>query len=165
MVALVNSDTIVTPHWLDLLTAHLLVDPSTGVLAPLSNAATWQSIPEMNDPDGGWSTNPLQEGWDADKMARAVFLRSKMCLGEVPLLNGFLMLVKAQVFRKIGLMDEKAFPAGFGEENDFGLRARKAGYKLRVDDSVFIYHHKSKSYGSERRNSLANDVKPILSKR
>lgn len=42
--------------------------------------------------------------------------------------------------------DEDLFPFGFGEENDFALRAGQAGWKRVVVPSTYIFHHKTKSY-------------------
>lgn len=44
------------------------------------------------------------------------------------------------------LQDEHLFPFGFGEENDFALRAGQAGFRRVVVPWVYIYHHKTKSY-------------------
>lgn len=46
----------------------------------------------------------------------------------------------------MSLQDEDLFPFGFGEENDFALRTGQAGFKRVVVPSVYIYHHKTKSY-------------------
>ena len=73
----------------------------------------------------------------------------------MPVLNGFCLFVKAEVVEAVGLMDEVAFPHGFGEENDFALRALAAGYSLKVADDVYVWHHKSKSYGDATRQALS----------
>ena len=39
-------------------------------------------------------------------------------------------MIKRKVVDSIGYMDEEAFPIGYGEENDFCLRASKANFKL-----------------------------------
>ncbi len=46
---------------------------------------------------------------------------------------------------EVGLMDDVAFPLGFGDENDFCLRAPSLGYELKVVEGVYVWHHKSKS--------------------
>ena len=47
-VVLLNSDTIVTPGWLDRLVACAASDPSTGIVGPLSNTASYQSVPAIS---------------------------------------------------------------------------------------------------------------------
>lgn len=38
------------------------------------------------------------------------------------------------------------FPYGFGEENDFALRAGDKGFRRVVVPWVHVFHHKTKSY-------------------
>lgn len=56
---------------------------------------------------------------------------------------------------EIGLLDEIAFPVGYGEENDMCARAVKAGYTLMIADDTYVFHAKSKSFGHEKRKVLA----------
>src|SRR5690606_41540290 len=73
----------------------------------------------------------------------------------VPLVHGFCMCIKREVFEIIGGFDEVAFPSGYGEENDFCIRAAENGFRLNIAIDAFVFHAKSKSYSnSERRKSL-----------
>ncbi len=63
-VVLLNSDTIVTPGWLDRLLECAATDTRIGIVDPLSNAATYQSVPERFDADQDWALNPLPAGMD-----------------------------------------------------------------------------------------------------
>ncbi|MEO0249484.1 MAG: glycosyltransferase [candidate division WOR-3 bacterium] len=60
-VVLLNSDTVVTPEWLDRLIACAESDTRIGLVGPLSNTASWQSIPEIES-HGDWAANPLPTG-------------------------------------------------------------------------------------------------------
>ena len=64
-IVLLNSDTIVTEHWLTKLYDALFNgDPKIQIVGPLSNAASFQSLPNLKDPvTGGWSINPYPLGW------------------------------------------------------------------------------------------------------
>ncbi|TAF38017.1 MAG: hypothetical protein EAZ66_06725 [Alphaproteobacteria bacterium] len=64
-------------------------------------------------------------------------------------------MIKRAVLEAIGWLDEESFPYGYGEENDFSIRARKAGFKLAIADNAYVYHSKSKSFGHERRQELS----------
>jgi hypothetical protein len=57
---------------------------------------------------------------------------------ETGFITGCSMLVKAAVFKAIGLLDEDYFL--YWEDADFSLRARKAGFKNMVVSSSWIYH-------------------------
>ncbi len=154
---LLNSDAIVPPLWL----RHMLLAfdkmPDAGIVGPLSNAATWQSIPDYRNETGGWAINELPLGWPVERMDALVnfAFQAKPRLPRVPVLNGFCLMVRATVFDQIGLLDEAAFPRGYGEENDFCFRAADAGFGLVVATNCYVYHAKSKSYGSATRNELA----------
>ena len=53
-------------------------------------------------------------------------------------LHGFCMLLRPEVLREIGFMDEQYFL--YWEELDYGLRAIAAGFKLLLCYDVFVYH-------------------------
>ncbi|MDD5290062.1 MAG: glycosyltransferase family 2 protein [Patescibacteria group bacterium] len=63
---------------------------------------------------------------------------------EVDQIMGAAMLIKREVFNKIGLLDEN-FWAVF-EEVDFCLRAKSAGYKTYFFPNWQIIHHKEQSF-------------------
>lgn len=56
---------------------------------------------------------------------------------------GTAILVAAQVFEQVGLLDEEYFISG--EIADFCLRARRQGYHPLVDPSVTVYHDTGRS--------------------
>lgn len=154
-VVLLNSDTIVTPGWLEGLFEVVQAHPKAAMIGPVSNAASWQSVPELHDVKGGWSSNPLPEGVRPEDVSRLVNDLSPRQFPEATLLNGFCTLMKREVIEQVGFLDEIAFPMGYGEENDLCLRVRKAGYTLVVADHVYVYHVKSASFGSARRAELS----------
>jgi len=151
---LLNSDTIVTPGWLDRMVTCAESDPGIGIVGPLSNTASWQSIPETFNPDGDWAENPLPEGFTPTDMSRRVAGHSGRVYPYVTFLNGFCMMIKRGLIEQIGIFDEENFGEGYAEENDYCLRAAKAGWSLAVADDVYIYHAQSRSYSNERRKLL-----------
>jgi len=155
--ALLNSDTIVPARWLTKITALFAARPDVGIVGPLSNAASWQSVPELSAPEGGWSVNPLPEGWDVERMDTLVEAASAHLPTppRVPLLNGFCFTVRAAMLDDIGLLDEQGFPRGYGEEDDLCMRAALAGWGLSVATDTYVFHAKSKSYGAKTRSELS----------
>ena len=151
---LLNSDTQVTPGWVDRLYRAMQLDNSIAVVGPLANTASWQSIPRLSN-NGDWADNPLPEGVTVEKMADLVAEYSGYLFPEVPLLNGFCMMIRRDAIDKVGLFDEKTFGQGYGEEDDFNLRVGYAGLKKVVADDTYIYHAQSKSYSSEKRMRLS----------
>ncbi len=160
-VLLLNSDTIVTPEWLDRLVACAEANPQVGLAGPLSNTASWQSIPEL-ETDGDWAENPLPPGSTPADMARLVARYSARLHPTVPLLNGFCYLIRRRVLAEIGYFDEASFAQGYGEEDDFTLRAAKAGWLAAVADDAYVYHAQSRSYSNERRHQLTEQSGRVL---
>jgi O-antigen biosynthesis protein len=151
-----NSDTIVTSNWLERLLTCALSQEKIGMVGALSNAASWQSVPSIFEEDGsGWCLNPLPEGLTVENIANIVKECSECSYPEVGVINGFCQLINSEMLNEIGLLDEQAFPTGFGEENDMCARAVKAGFKLLIADDVYIYHAKSKSFGHATRKELS----------
>lgn len=66
---------------------------------------------------------------------------------ESDFITGCSMLVKAEVFKKIGLFDEDFFL--YWEDADFSLRSKKAGFKNIVVSASWIYHFE-KSEGQKK---------------
>jgi|GEM_PF-2527695 GT2 family glycosyltransferase len=153
-VVLINSDTIVSKGWLDRMCQIMTDDESVGVVGPLSNTASWQSIPELTD-GSDWATNPLPKGITVENMAELVSKHSACIHLEVPLLNGFCMMIRKKALIDIGYLDEENFGQGYGEEDDFNLRAGEKGWKKIIADDVYVYHAQSKSYSSDRRHQLS----------
>ena len=154
-LALLNSDLVVTDGWLEGLLECAISSPGVAAVGPLSNAASWQSIPEMKDAGGRWRTNRYPDGMTHTDIARLVQLRSLRAFPRVPLLNGFCTLFNREAIEAVGFLDEVAYPVGYGEENDLCIRLLKAGYELAIADHVYVHHAKSMSFGTLRRQELS----------
>lgn len=155
-IILLNSDTVVTPGWLDRLAACASSSPRIGIVGPLSNAASWQNVPELLATDGSFAVNELPNGWTFADMADAVSrCAPQPTYPRVPFINGFCYLIKREVIKTIGLFDEVAFPRGYGEENDYSLRCADAGFELAIAEDCYVFHAKSRSFGHEQRKELS----------
>ncbi len=126
-LVLLNSDTIVTSGWLDRMIRCASSSPRICAVGPLSNTASWQSIPNLLLENGDWHDNPLPDGISTEDMARMLARSVIPTHPRLPFLNGFCLLIKRRALKSLGLFDEKTFGAGYGEENDFALRATAAG--------------------------------------
>jgi GT2 family glycosyltransferase len=153
-VVLLNSDTIVTSGWLERLLTCVEADPKIGIVGPLSNTASWQSIPKIES-SGDWATNPLPQGITTEKMAELVDQYSGYLFPSLPFLNGFCLLIRREVMNQIGFFNEELFGEGYGEENDYCLEARKEDETFPGRSGIGVYHAQSRSYSPERRKQLA----------
>lgn len=164
-VVVLNSDTIVSEGWLGKLMNCALSEEKVGMVGALSNAASWQSVPEIRDEKGDWHLNPLPEAISIDAFANMVAKHSTRNYPNVGVINGFCQLISMAMLDDIGLLDAVAFPIGYGEENDMCARAVKAGYKLLIADDTYVFHAKSKSFGHEKRKALAKQGSIALKKK
>ncbi|MGM1054026.1 MAG: glycosyltransferase family 2 protein, partial [Pseudomonadota bacterium] len=63
-----------------------------------------------------------------------------------------------------GLLDEQAFPRGYGEENDLCMRARALGWTHLIDDATYIAHVRAASF-KEEKQSLITAGQQVIQKR
>lgn len=150
-VVLLNSDTIVTHRWLQKLRAAAYSNSKIGTVTPFSNAAGAFSVPVIG------VVNEIPTHLTLDSMAKLVEYCSSLDYPEVPTGNGFCMYIKRKLIQDIGGMDSIQFHRGYGEENDFCMRALKAGWINIIDDSTFIYHKRSASFSDEKNELMKNN--------
>ena len=154
-VVLLNSDTVVGPSWLDRMLACAQSDPCVGIVGPWSNAASWQSIPEVVGTDGAWSTNPDITPEDVLGINERLSRYGARVRPRVPLVNGFCYLVTREVLETVGSLDVASFPRGYGEEDDLSIRASQAGFTAAIADDCFVYHAKARSYSPTQRDAIS----------
>ena len=147
-VVLLNADTQVGPNWLaGLRRAAYCADDVATATAVSDNAGAF-SVPELE------RENALPACWTFDEAARALWQGAGHAYPELPTGNGFCMYIRRTVIDSIGVLDEAAFPQGYGEENDFCQRASAQGLRHLIAGNVLVHHARSQSFGHERRASL-----------
>ena len=72
---------------------------------------------------------------------------------------GFCMLIKREVFEKVGKFDEIYSPGNF-EDTDFSRRAIKAGYKCVMAKGAYVYH--AQNTGFKKRKDWDEKFKTNL---
>ncbi len=145
IILLANSDTVFPSGSVAGLVAVL--ENGADLCSPLSNAASWQSVPAKLSSSGNWTANLTIAAGDASQLNEIVRRVSRRDHPRVPLLNGFCLAMAASVLNTIGYFDESCFPTGYGEEDDFCIRAGEAGFRCVIADDVFVFHEKSMSFG------------------
>ncbi len=141
-VVLLNSDTVVTARWTEKMHAAAYSSPTVATVTPLSNNATICSLPEFLE------DNLLPAGISVEEMGDAVEQMSDREYPRLPTGVGVCLFIKRSVLDEVGFFDERQFGLGYGEENEFCIRATAAGYEHVADDATFIYHAGQKSFGA-----------------
>jgi GT2 family glycosyltransferase len=146
-VVLLNSDTEVAADWLDRLHRAAWSGACVGTVTPFSNNATICSFPafcEDNALPPGHTTTTLDRLFAAAHPGQAL---------DIPTAVGFCMYIRRDCLDDVGAFDADTFGAGYGEENDFCLRASARGWSHLHALDVFVYHVGATSF-SERRHEL-----------
>jgi GT2 family glycosyltransferase/glycosyltransferase involved in cell wall biosynthesis len=154
-VVLLNSDTRVSDRWLDRLRAAVQSDWKIATATPFSNSAEICSWPRQHGSSTGPTPTPAPDREELDRLNEIV---SEIHSGRsltIPTAVGFCVYVTRESIREIGMFDADAFGRGYGEENDFSMRARAAGYRHVLAADVYVAHEGSASFGSEKAARIA----------
>ena len=155
-VVLLNSDAEVANDWLTRLRDAAHRDADVATVTPFSNNATICSYPFWGWPGGTPGTLGL-EGLDA-LMARVNAGASV----EIPTAVGFCMYIRRDALNALGAFDAERFGRGYGEENDFSLRAAKAGRRNMLAGDVFVYHEGGVSFSQEASERTAAATQALV---
>lgn len=147
-VVLLNADTLVAGDWLARLRAAAHGSHDTGTVTPLSNDATILSYPSGSAHPSAPTPAPTpSETARLDRMARAVNAGVRV---ELPVGVGFCLYIRRDCLEETGCLEERLFGRGYGEENDFCLRARRLGWRHLAAADVFVAHVGSRSFGRQK---------------
>lgn len=135
-ILLLNSDTIVTPRWLENLSTALYSSDDVGAVSCVTSSCSYgqqidvayKDYAELMDFAEQYNhSNPAL--WEQ---------RSKLI--------GFCYLIKNSVFQALGGLDEQFSPGNF-EDDDYSVRITLLGKKLLLCRDTFIHHYGSASFG------------------
>ena len=143
-VLLLNSDAEVANDWLDRIQRAAYSAPRVASVTPFSNNATICSYPrfcQANEMPGGFNTASLDQLFAQNLAGQSV---------EIPTGVGFCMYIRRQCLQEIGLFDVANFGKGYGEENDFCIRAEQAGWTNLHALDVFVRHAGGISFGDTK---------------
>jgi GT2 family glycosyltransferase/glycosyltransferase involved in cell wall biosynthesis len=159
-VVLLNSDTEVpatgdAPNWLARLAAQAYATPRIATVSPLSNNATICGWP---DDTGG----PIAFGHNLEEVDAACRTANTGRFVEAPTTVGFCMYIRHKALQEVGPFDTERFTVGYGEENDFCLRASALGWQHRIACDTFVYHKGSVSFAARATKLAARAMKLLL---
>jgi GT2 family glycosyltransferase/glycosyltransferase involved in cell wall biosynthesis len=158
-VILLNSDAVVTPAWLAGMRASAYAEQNIGTVTAMSDNAGAFSFPVQG------INNPKPDYLSHDEYAMRVVDATLHCrFVDVPTGSGFCMYIRRDMMNQIGLFDEEAFPRGYGEENDFCMRALAAGWRNIITPWAFIYHIRTASFKGEKEALVQAGVNVVTRK-
>lgn len=135
-IILLNNDTLVPAGWLDKLLHLFQNHPKIGLVGPVTNSAGNEQRIELDR---------LNEK-NFEAISGEYIKRQAGVWFETEKLGFFCVAIRRSVIEKIGVLDEK-FGIGMFEDDDYCIRAKKAGFTLAVAEDCFVFHKGSVSFG------------------
>ena len=131
-----HDDVLVGPGWMRRARALLAADPAIGVVGPASNECAGAQRMRMVSYDGAGDAAAFSELWAAEHQGE---------LAIVPRLAGMCLVMRREVMMRVGGFDT-LFGWGKGADEDFSVRAARAGWKLAIALDVFVHHQGGATY-------------------
>lgn len=135
-ICFLNSDVLVTDHWLEYLT-----DNDYDVTGPVTNATGSEQTVAVD-----YEVQPNADAYET--VNRFSYYRHEVfgdLVFETDILYFFNTMFTRRVIEKIGLLDERFYPGSF-EDIDYCLRIKQAGFKQMVIRGCFVHHFGSGSF-------------------
>ena len=154
-VVLLNSDTEVPATWLDRINKAAAAHPDAASITPFSNNASICSYPHFG------VENALPPGYDTHTLDALFASANEGKTFDIPTGVGFCMFIRRAALDDVGYFDEEAFGLGYGEENDWCLRASSKGWRHLLCADLFVYHSGKVSFGEKARELQANALAVI----
>jgi len=126
-VCLMNNDTIAFAGWLTEMINIMKRSPDIGIMNPSSNTS---------------GQFPGELSIDEYAAGLKVFSGQTQ---ELSVCRGFCMVIKKDVIKKIGYLDE-IYDIGYFEETDYCRRAAKASYRMARAKGAYVYHKEGVSF-------------------
>nr|WP_256363873.1 glycosyltransferase [Hyphomicrobium sp. 99] len=156
-VIILNSDTLVFNNWIDRLRIHA-IEPAVGTVTPFTNNGEICSYPIF------CANNPAALEIEFAELDQLAALVNKGRSLEVPTGVGFCMYITRAALDSVGYFDFELFGLGYGEENDFCLRASELGFSNKHALDTFVFHSGAGSFGAKEKTLKRKALQTLTQK-
>ena len=132
-VLFLSHDMMIAPHCLRELLRTSASFPGAGPIRPVSQHMDYAQTEVLAPP------LPVRDQRDVDSFASLVASRRGGELAETFTLVGDAMLIPRAVIERIGVLDSRSY-FGFMSDVDYGVRARRAGFRLLIARGAWLHH-------------------------
>lgn len=135
-ICLLNSDVLVTDHWLEYLT-----DDDYDVTGPVTNATGNEQTIAVD-----YDIELNGDAFDVvNKFSHYRHETYATCVCESDKLNFFNTVFHRRVIDSIGLLDERFYPGSY-EDDDYCVRTKMAGFRMMIIRGCHVHHFGSGSF-------------------
>ena len=154
-VVLLNSDTVIAEGWLDRLRETAYAEARVASVTPFSNHATILSYPRFCE------ANALPSDAEVEALDQCFATENEGLRIEIPTAVGFCMYIRRAALNEVGLFDAATWGRGYGEENDFCMRASSLGWKHLAACNVFVGHEGGGSFKEDSSSLLSKNLETL----
>ena len=151
-VLLLNSDTLMAADTTAALREAVYGAPDIGTATPFSNDASILSYPDH------LGANPVPDRNQTRRLMALARSANKGRVVDIPTGNGFCWYLRRDCLDQAGLLREDLFAQGYGEENEFCLRARHLGWRHVGVPGAYVGHVGNVSFGSARNALMRRNL-------
>lgn len=156
-VLILNADAFVNGDYLDRMRAHT-VRGRVATVTPFTSNGEICSYPHVCR-DNSWKLELNDQ--ELDNIAAKVNHGRHV---EIPTGVGFCMYITREALNEVGFFDAEVFGKGYGEENDFCVRASEKGFSHLLAGDVYVRHAGGVSF-SERKLQAIQRAMRIMEER
>ena len=149
-VVWLNADTRVHGDWLDRLRTVAYSAEDIASVTPFTNNGELMSFPVSR------VSQPMPSAAEQAQLDELAKLTDSPPM-EIETGCGFCLYIKRSAIDAVGYLDDVHLLRGYGEETDWCLRARAAGWRHMGAPSVFVAHQGGISFGDEKALRVAHN--------
>jgi O-antigen biosynthesis protein len=149
-IVLLNADTILPPGWLPRLARAAHSAPDIASATPFSNNATILSYPIPNVATAATAA-------DVTARDRLFAAQNGDEVVEIPTGVGFCQFLRRDALDEVGGFDA-IWGAGYGEENDWCMRAGDRGWRHVAAAGLYVGHVGAVSFGASSTTRIARNI-------
>lgn len=154
-ICLLNNDTVVTPSWMNGLTALANASDIIGLVGPMSNYAAEGQLVEGVPYRFGErkatanpmsAIEPLIDVSEVQTYAREFIQENKGKWIKTDRLGGFCLLIKKEVIKRLGHELDKWSDLGLFDTDILSTKARQLGFNLAICRDLFVHHFGTRTF-------------------